>query len=194
MSLVRSDEIATEKGNWGTPWNLYRHLDAELQFDADVAASSQNAKHPVYFTKSMDSLSFSWKDMIGFEKTEERQHPAFWLNPDYSKGVLDKFMAKARLEASHGALVACLVPVFTDTRWFQEHVFGCDNRVAVEIRFIAGRVNFIGHTKDGKEVKQGPTFPSCIVLFSREHPHYWMGEANPLMPYIGKTIVMKDLK
>ena len=60
MSLIRSDEIATLKGDWGTPVKLYRHLDEELHFDADVAANSQNAKHPIYFTKSMDSLSFGW--------------------------------------------------------------------------------------------------------------------------------------
>ena len=194
MSEIRKDNIATLKGDWGTPWNLYRHLDEEIHFDADVAANSQNAKHPVYFTKSMDSLSFSWKDMIEFKPTEQKPHPAFFLNPDYAKGVVDKFIAKARLEASHGALVACLVPVVTDTKWFQEQVFGCDDRVAVEIRFIAGRVRYVGYTKDGKVITQGPTFPSCIVLFSQKHPHYWNGDASPLMPYIGKTIVMKDLK
>ena len=191
---MRSDEIATPKGEWATPNKLYHHLDKEFHFDADAAANEQNTKHPVYFTKSMDSLSFNWKDMIEFKKTEQKPYPAFFLNPDYAKGVVDKFVAKARLEARHGSLVACLLPVVTDTQWWNRSVMADDGAVAIEIRFIEGRVRYVGHTKDGKVITQGPTFPSCIVIFSQSHPHYWNADTNPLMPYIGKTIVMKELK
>jgi phage N-6-adenine-methyltransferase len=195
MSEIRKDNIATLKGDWGTPDKLYRHLDNEFHFDADAAANSQNTKHPVYFTKSMDSLSFSWRDMIDFKPTDQKPRPAFFLNPDYAKGIVDKFVAKARTETREsGSVVVCLVPVVPDTNWFQDSVLEYDGRVAVEIRFIKGRVGYVGYTKDGKIISQKPTFPSCIVIFSLSHPHYWNQDYDPVMPIVGKTIVMKDLK
>jgi phage N-6-adenine-methyltransferase len=194
MSEIRKDNIATLKGEWGTPGKLYRHLDKEFHFDADAAANSQNTKHPVYFTKSMNSLSFHWKNMIDFKPSEQKPHPAFFLNPDYAKGVVDKFVAKARLEARYGSLVACLLPVVTDTQWWNRSIMDSDGDVSVEIRFIEGRVRYVGHTKDGKVITQGPTFPSCIVIFRKAHDLYCNQDTDPLMPIIGKTIVMKDLK
>lgn len=196
MSHKRSDDIATLKGDWGTPWKLYRHLDKEFHFDADAAANCKNAKHPVFFSKSMDSLSFNWKDMIEFKPSPQKRHPSFWLNPDYAKGVIDKFVAKARTETREsGSIVASLLPVSSDTAWWNDYVMADDGDVAVEIRFIKGRVKYIGYTKDGEEVTQGPTFPSCIVIFSQEHDRYWNQDVNtPLMPIIGETIVLKELK
>jgi len=84
MSEIRKDNIATPKGEWATPEKLYRHLDKEFHFDADAAANSKNTKHPGYFTKSMNSLSFNWKDMIDFKPTDQKPHPVFFLNPDYA--------------------------------------------------------------------------------------------------------------
>jgi phage N-6-adenine-methyltransferase len=189
MVHKRSDDIATPKGEWGTPEKLYRHLDKEFNFDADAAANANNTKHPVYFSKSMDSLRMDWKDAI--ETTKVR--PAFFLNPDYAKGIIDKFVAKARLEARKSTVV-CLLPVSTDTGWWNKHVMSYDRTVAVEIRFIEGRVHYVGYTKDGKQITQSPSFPSCIVIFCRSHPHYWNQDRKPVLPIIGETIVLRELK
>ena len=133
--------------------------------------------------------------MIDFKPSEQKPHPAFFLNPDYAKGIVDKFVSKARTETREsGSVVVCLVPVVPDTSWWNDSILRHDGAVAVEIRFIRGRVRYVGHTTDGKVITQGPTFPSCIVIFSLEHDHYWNQDRNPVMPIIGKTIVMKELK
>jgi hypothetical protein len=53
---------------------------------------------------------------------------------------------------------------------------------AQEIRFIKGRVRFVGYDEEGNQVKNSPTFSSCVVIFDRQ---LWQG--NPY-PRIGKTI------
>ena len=190
MVHQRNENIATLKGEWGTPDKLYQHLNKEFNFDADAAASANNTKHPVYFSKSMDSLKINWKDTI--ETTKVR--PSFFLNPDYAKGTVDKFVAKARLEAQSSTVV-CLLPVSTDTGWWNRHIMSFDGKVAVEIRFVEGRVHFVGYTKNGNQIMQSPSFPSCIVIFCENHPYYWIQDrSHSVFPIIGKTIVLRNLK
>lgn len=58
--------------------------------------------------------------------------------------------------AEASAIVACLVPVRTDTKWFHDWVL---NRA--EIRFIRGRLYFNGS-------KNSAPFPSMLVIYRPE--------------------------
>lgn len=62
-----------------------------------------------------------------------------FLNPPYSKP--GPWVEKALRETTTGraTLVVALLPVCTDTRWFHSFVKG-----HAEIRFIQGRVRFLG--------------------------------------------------
>jgi site-specific DNA-methyltransferase (adenine-specific) len=102
----------------------------------------------------------------------------YFLNPPYSAGNIDKFMAKAYEESQKGAVVVCLVPCATDTRWWHNYAMK-----AQEIRFIKGRVRFVGYDEEGKQIKNSPTFSSCVVIFDKNY-------TNPTfnLPRIGKTI------
>ncbi|MDD5348265.1 MAG: hypothetical protein PHT59_06610, partial [Candidatus Omnitrophica bacterium] len=53
---------------------------------------------------------------------------------------------------------------------------------AAEIRFIKGRVRFVGYDAEGNQIKNSPTFSSCVVIFNRDNtgPYPW--------PRIGPTI------
>ena len=124
---------------WRTPQTLFDRLNSEFRFTIDVCASPENAKCKRYFTKEDDALSRDWGSRC-------------WMNPPYGPD-LKHWMKKAFGESRRGALVVCLVPARTDTKWFHEYALR-----ASEIRFIQGRIRF-------GEGKGRATFPSIVVVF-----------------------------
>lgn len=137
---------------WGTPLDFFRSLDAEFEFDADMAASSLNNLKANYWgldhvlPERRNALVFRWPAIC-------------WLNPPYSR--CREFVAKAAEEASKGSTVVCLVPSRTDTRWWHEYVWDREKhqpRAGVEVRFVKGRLKFGG-------AENGAPFPSVVIIF-----------------------------
>jgi site-specific DNA-methyltransferase (adenine-specific) len=164
MSHKRTAKIVTPKDEWGTPQWLFDLLDQEFNFQVDAAANAENSKCGWnYF--GQDSTKISWQTLGA--KT-------FYLNPPYSAGNIDRFMQKAYEESQKGAVVVCLVPCATDTKWWHNYAMK-----AQEIRFIKGRVRFVGYDEEGNPVRNSPTFSSCVVIFRKTCFN---------LPWIGKTI------
>lgn len=130
---------------WETPPDLFKKLDDEFGFIFDAAASDENA---LCFEYSTNSLDIEWKS-----------DGPVWMNPPYSRDLLHKFVAKAHEEQKKGVTVVGLLPVFTSTKWFHEHIY---EQPGVEIRFIKGRVQFY---QDEVKAKNSPTFSSMIVIW-----------------------------
>jgi len=149
MTLIRKN-VGTDKDNWGTPWWLFNLLNKEFRFNGDVAATKENTKCPEFYNKEIDALTQDW-----FSRS--------FLNPPHSSKLVLQFMTKARIEAYMGAVVVCLVPVSSDTRWWHKNVME-----AQEIRFIEGRVDYVGYDLEGKPIQQSPTFASCVVIFDKK--------------------------
>jgi phage N-6-adenine-methyltransferase len=135
--------FSSDSDEWGTPQDLFDVLNTEFRFTLDVAASDDNHKCERYFTQATDGLKQSWSN--------ER----CWLNCPYS-GCAD-WMAKAYAESQAGALVVCLIPSRTDTRYWHEFVMQ-----ASQIRFIKGRLKF---EMPGQPKSNSAPFPSAIVVF-----------------------------
>jgi site-specific DNA-methyltransferase (adenine-specific) len=146
---------------YGTPEWLFDLLDQEFHFNFDAACNHDNAKCGVC---SGDSLDISWVHGAG-TMSEGR----VWLNPPYSK--IAAFMKKAYEESQKGALVVCLIPVRSDTRYWHDYVMK-----AQEIRFVKGRLKF-------GDSATGAPFPSCVVIF-RPPDRIVLQER----PVFGKTI------
>jgi site-specific DNA-methyltransferase (adenine-specific) len=124
---------------WETPkWVFDEWSAREGPFDLDPAATPANAKCPKYFTKKEHGLKRKWKGKV-------------WLNPPYSE--IDLWLQKARASAEQGALVVCLVPVWTDRPWWHEHVEG-----KAEVHFLTGRVKFVG-------AKGTAPFASAVIIY-----------------------------
>jgi phage N-6-adenine-methyltransferase len=171
MSHKRNGEYKTPKDEWGTPQRLFDLLNKEFHFNVDAASRQYSTqKCNRCFT---DALELNWI------KFGER----FFLNPPYSAGNIDKFMAKALEESQKGATVVCLVPCATDTRWWHNYAMK-----AQEIRFIKGRVRFVGYDEQGNQIKNSPTFSSCVVIFRPTCEKYFVGGPEAFSPKIGKTI------
>lgn len=129
--------FSSASDEWSTPQALFDELDAEFHFTLDPCACAGNAKCARYFDQEMGGLHRNW----GTERV--------FMNPPYS--AVGLWMRKAHTASTRGALVVCLVPARTDTRWFHELA------MKGEVRFVRGRLSF---------GNGGPApFPSLIVIF-----------------------------
>jgi phage N-6-adenine-methyltransferase len=128
---------------WETPEYVFLALKKEFDFQIDVCATSENAKCKVFFDKSVDGLKREWSPF------------RCWMNPPYGRDIA-RWMKKAFTESQRGALVVCLIPSRTDTRWWHDWVMKSS-----EVRFVSGRISF------GSSKNSAP-FPSCIVIYYPE--------------------------
>ncbi len=126
---------------WETPSALFNELSWLYGgFTLDPCATSENAKCARFFTREEDGLNQSWEGKV-------------FLNPPYGRNI-GKWVKKAYEESLKGALVVCLLPARTDTRWWQDYV------KQGHVFFLRGRLKF------GCARNAAP-FPSAIVTFGR---------------------------
>jgi phage N-6-adenine-methyltransferase len=124
---------------WATPQKLFDPLNAVFHFTLDPCATSVNAKCRRYFTIVEDGLRQDWDGERVF------------MNPPYGRAIGD--WVKKASEAN--ALVVCLLPARTDTRWWHDYVVGR----GASVSFLKGRLRF------GDSTASAP-FPSAIVIFT----------------------------
>ena len=130
--------FSSSSDEWPTPRELFRELDREFRFNLDPCATASNAKCRRYYTRKEDGLQQQWIGTV-------------FLNPPYGREI-GKWVRKAYVSALAGAVVVCLLPARTDTKWFHDY---CRSG---EIRFLRGRLKF------GTSTNSAP-FPSMIVIF-----------------------------
>ncbi len=132
--------------DWETPKEFFDKLNQEFNFTLDPCATPETAKCSLFFTPEQNGLIQDWS-----------KHRVF-MNPPYSRQI-SSWMKKAYEESLRGALVVCLIPARTDTRWWWDYCF------KGEIRFIKGRIKFKGKNRGGEIVNNSATFPSAVVIF-----------------------------
>lgn len=142
-SRLTSGLFTSRTEEWETPQYVFAILNKEFNFQVDVCATSENAKCKVYFDKQANGLEQEWSPF------------RCWMNPPYGKNI-SLWMKKAYQESQRGAMVVCLVPSRTDTRWWHDWAMK-----AGEVRLIAGRLSF------GNSEQSAP-FPSSIIIFYPE--------------------------
>ena len=130
--------------NWETPPDLYLELNDEFNFDFDPCPIEWGE-----ITPDKDGLLIEW----GVRN---------FINPPYSRKLKEAFINKAVLEAGKGKLCVCLIPVSTSTALFHDVIQPNAN----EIRFLRGRVKFIGVNTFGEKVtNKAGMHDSMIVVF-----------------------------
>ncbi|WP_053040162.1 DNA N-6-adenine-methyltransferase [Staphylococcus haemolyticus] len=144
--MVSKALFSSETNEWATPQALFDKLDKEFNFTLDPCSTHENHKCKKYFTIEDDGLKQDWSNDIVF------------MNPPYSREI--KFwMEKAYSESLKGAIVVCLIPARTDTKYWHDWIFN----KAAEIRFIKGRVKF------GDGTGSAP-FPSALIVYDNSKP------------------------
>ena len=84
------------------------------------------------------------------------------MNPPYSRKLKEAFVIKAIKESKKGKLCVMLLPVSTSTKLFHEHI----QPNAKEIRFVKGRIKFLGVNTKGEYVtNKSPMHDSMVVIF-----------------------------
>lgn len=130
--------------NWETPPYLYNELNKEFNFDFDPC--------PICFdeiTPDKDGLLIEWGQRN-------------FVNPPYSRKLKEAFVKKAIEESKKGKLCVCLLPVSTSTILFHNYILPN----AHDIRFLKGRVKFIGYNTFGEKVNNvAGMHDSMIVIF-----------------------------
>ena len=163
--MVAAALFSSECENWGTPRPLYDLLSKMFgPFDLDPCTSSDNPLGtPTFYTKETDGLKQIWG--LG---TYDKPTRVF-ANPPYGS-LVGTWIYKAWLASLYGrAVVVCLLPARTDTRWFHTYCM-----VADAIYFIKGRLTFEGADNTAP-------FPSMVVVFKAKPgagpPHIFSLEA-----------------
>jgi phage N-6-adenine-methyltransferase len=134
--------FSSETDQWATPKDFFDKCDKEYgPFTLDVCADKDNAKCQRFFSKEQNGLSQNWTGKC-------------WMNPPYGREI-GRWMQKAYESSVNGAIVVCLVPARTDTRWWHEYA------MKGKVTFIRGRLKFGGS-------KNSAPFPSALVVFGNE--------------------------
>ena len=140
----------SKSNSWETPQDFFDKLNDEFGFTLDPCASEENHKCDKYYTIEDNGLKQDWSNDIVF------------MNPPYGREI-KHWVRKAYKESLKGAVVVCLIPARTDTRYWWDYIFPY-----AKIRFIKGRLKF------GKNGVFSPApFPSAIVVFNidiEDHP------------------------
>lgn len=146
---------------WSTPLPLFNSLNDEFHFTLDACAQPFNTKCTRFFTPQKDGLSQSWEG--------ER---VFCCPPSGTREL--RLWTKKALEEAQkkDTLVVMLLPVSTDSNWFQENIY---HQPGVTIRFLPERVKFVNpvvpswvdgnDAADGKK-SCGSMRPSMVVIFT----------------------------
>ena len=130
--------------NWATPKEFYNKLDQEFNFDFDPCPLNLDV-----ITPENDGLLIEW----GLSN---------FVNPPYSRDLKEKFVIKAIEESEKGKLCVMLLPVSTSTKLFHDHILPNQK----EIRFIKGRIKFLGINTKGEYVtNKAPMHDSMIIIF-----------------------------
>ena len=130
--------------NWATPKEFYDKLDQEFKFDFDPCPLNLEK-----ITNDNDGLLIEWGS-------------SNYINPPYSRDLKEKFVFKAIEESNKGKLCVMLLPVSTSTKLFHDHILPNAN----EIRFVKGRIKFLGTNTKGEYVtNKAPMHDSMIVIF-----------------------------
>lgn len=130
--------------NWATPKDLYDKLHNEFNFDFDPCPLNTGE-----ITPDNDGLLIEWGDRN-------------FINPPYSRKLKEAFVKRAIDESKSGKLCVMLLPVSTSTALFHDYI----KPNAKEIRFIRGRVKFVGINTFGELVSNSAGMhDSMIVVF-----------------------------
>lgn len=136
--LDTSPHFSSRSDDWATPQDFFDRLDAIFEFTPDPCADAKNAKCARFFTRADDGLTQCWDGERVF------------MNPPYGReiGPWVKKASEAR------ALVVCLLPARTDTRWWHDYVVEGGGHVI----FLKGRLRF------GDGEAPAP-FPSAVIIY-----------------------------
>jgi phage N-6-adenine-methyltransferase len=140
--MINHSLFSSKRLDWETPHRFFAALDDEFHFTLDPCCLPETAKCAKFYTPKENGLLQDW------------QGETVFCNPPYGKQITE-WVIKCQKEGNKpDTTVVLLIPVRTSTRYFHQYIY----KTAHEIRFIKGRLRFVGAPY------QAP-FPSMVVIF-----------------------------
>lgn len=135
--------FSSEKQDWKTPYDKFLDWHKEFNFQCDPCTTSDNPLKLQYiYTKEINGLTHFWAKRN-------------FINPPYNDQLSWIKWGNAQIfDYKCVDLNVYLLPARTDTKMFHEYIY---NRPNVEIRFLKGRLKFVG-------AKSSAPFPSMLVI------------------------------
>jgi phage N-6-adenine-methyltransferase len=153
---ISSELTHDDKNSWSTPDWLFAAINNEFDFKLDAAANNINTKCNSYINIEKNALIMdNWADATPLFDT--LAFKSVWINPPYSRGMIQLFMDKAYQQCRQNKItVVLIVPSTADAGWWPEK--------ATEIRFITqGRISF--QHPITKKIINGNTKGSALIVF-----------------------------
>ena len=129
---------SSKTDKWATPQYFFDDMNRKYKFEVDVCANKQNAKCSKYYTEKQDGLKQKWEGTC-------------WCNPPYGR-TIGLWLEKAYNSSIMGALVVCLVPSRTDTKWWHNWA------LKGEVEYLQGRLKF-------GDSKNSAPFASALITY-----------------------------
>lgn len=139
---IHKSLFQSSRSDWETPHKFFNELDAEFHFTLDPCCWPESAKCPKFYTPRENGLVQDW------------QGERVFCNPPYGRQISEWVMKCYHEGNKPGTLVVLLIPVRTCTRYFHQYIY----KIAHDIRFIKGRLRFVGAASPAP-------FPSMVVVF-----------------------------
>lgn len=140
--MINHSLFSSKRLDWETPHRFFKELDDEFHFTLDPCCWPETAKCAKYYTPKENGLMQDW------------QGETVFCNPPYGKQITEWVIKCAKEGSKTDTTVVMLIPARTSTRYFHQYIY----RDANEIRFVKGRLRFVGAPY------QAP-FPSMVVIF-----------------------------
>lgn len=119
-------------GELQTPEWLFDLLDGEFNFMLDAAATEENTKCMMYFSKESDALKCDWI----LEKNE-----VVWCHPPFEKDMSPWLQKAVEQRDKHGTSTVMLLPARTEAGWFHKY------QPESHVRLLRGRIQLDGDDK-----------------------------------------------
>lgn len=182
--------VGAGSAEWGTPPELFARLNVRFAFDYDAFASHENALLSMYST--VDGTYSRWFEEQRYPESVLSPRPAplrqqqvserdglthewgglrVFMNPPYSRGLIEQCIEKAFNERARAAIIVALLPAATETRWFQQWILPY-----CHIDWLPKRVRYIDPLT--KQPGQSPPSGSVIAVFKTDY--MGRGEGQPI--------------
>lgn len=170
MSANDRTGVGSGSAEWRTPPSLFAALNRRFDFDYDAFASHVNALCWTYSTVdgTYGKGGGTYTRLLVDGHKSGLEYPWYgrrvFMNPPYSRGLIEQCIEKAWSERNNAAIIVALIPAATETRWFQEWVLPY-----CHIDFLRPRVRFI----DPETWKPGGSPPSGSVVAVFKNDWKW---------------------
>ena len=132
-------------GYYGTSVNTHPHGGTPDNLLLEIIEEFGECFDPCPNGFKIDGLTIDWP----LDQT-------IYVNPPYTRGDINLWVAKVHKEWLRGCQIVLLIPSYTDTKYFHDYIY---NRA--ELRFMRGRLKFKGYGN------RSASFPSMLCIFRR---------------------------